>query len=144
MSSPDESDVYKDANDASGLAADASGALESGTIPPSNGSLPGTPLRRRLVRPARDSVTFYGTVSTPKTPKVLPIFNQNPKEKLELNLPAYRKTDRILLFESKTFGQARYVDKAMMNVGYQANGMSTTQGSNRILIDRPSPVSYLV
>src|SRR5690606_23486445 len=41
------------------------------------------------------------------------------KERLDLKRPQYRKTNRILLFESKKFGQARYVDKSMMNVGYQ-------------------------
>jgi len=84
-----------------------------------SGSVPGTPLRRRIGRPPRDTVSYFATSLTPKTPKVLPIHNQTPKEKLDLKLPQYRKTDRILLFESKTFGQARYVDKAMMNVGYQ-------------------------
>lgn len=79
-----------------------------------------TPLRRRMARPARDAISFYASRSdflgTPKTPKVLPIHNQTPKERLDLKLPSYRKTDRIMLFESK---QARYVEKAMMNVGYQ-------------------------
>lgn len=79
--------------------------------------------KRRVGRPPRDPIAFYGLQLanglTPKTPKVLPIHNQTPKERLDLKLPSYRKTDRILLFESKTFGQARYVDKSMMNVGYQ-------------------------
>ncbi|KAK3333974.1 hypothetical protein B0T19DRAFT_419705 [Cercophora scortea] len=88
------------------------------------GSILDTPSRRRLARPARESVSLYATRPldlgiTPKTPKVLPINNQTPKERLDLKLPSYRKTDRISLFESKTFGQARYVDKSMMNVGYQ-------------------------
>ncbi|KAF7543537.1 hypothetical protein G7Z17_g10662 [Cylindrodendrum hubeiense] len=83
----------------------------------------GTPSRRTR-RPARDVVSFYSSrpidfALTPKTPKILPIQNQTPKEKLDLKLPSYRKTNRIELFESKTFGQARYVDKAMSNVGYQ-------------------------
>lgn len=81
-----------------------------------------TPTRRRTTRP-RDAVSFYATRSdlgaTPKTPKVLSTLNQTPKERLDLKNPSYRKTDRILLFESKTFGQAKYVEKAMMNVGYQ-------------------------
>ncbi|KAF5020036.1 hypothetical protein F66182_7941 [Fusarium sp. NRRL 66182] len=82
-----------------------------------------TPLRRPR-RPTRDVVSFYSSrpldsIATPKTPKILPIQNQTPKEKLDLKLPSYRKTNRIELFESKTFGQARYVDKAMSNVGYQ-------------------------
>lgn len=81
-----------------------------------------TPTRRRTTR-TRDTVSFYATRSdlgaTPKTPKVLSTLNQTPKERLDLKNPSYRKTDRILLFESKTFGQAKYVEKAMMNVGYQ-------------------------
>lgn len=83
----------------------------------------GTPSRRPR-RQTREMVSFYGTrpvdfAITPKTPKILPIHNQTPKERLDLKLPSYRKTNRIELFESKTFGQARYVDKAMSNVGYQ-------------------------
>lgn len=83
----------------------------------------GTPSRRSR-RPTREVVSFYGIrpvdfSATPKTPKILPIQNQTPKERLDLKQPSYRKTNRIELFESKTFGQARYVDKAMSNVGYQ-------------------------
>ncbi|KAG5983354.1 hypothetical protein E4U55_000146 [Claviceps digitariae] len=83
----------------------------------------GTPSRRSR-RPMRDVVSIYTSRpsdlgTTPRTPKILPISNQTPKEKLDLKLPSYRKTNRIELFESKTFGQARYVDKSMSNVGYQ-------------------------
>lgn len=88
-------------------------------------TLNGTPSRRSR-RPTRDVVSFYGTKSmdfalaaTPKTPKILPIHSQTTKERLDLKLPSYRKTNRIELFESKTFGHARYVDKAMSNIGYQ-------------------------
>ncbi|EJT81699.1 bromodomain containing 1 [Gaeumannomyces tritici R3-111a-1] len=79
--------------------------------------------RRRVGRPPRDTNTLFGgrmdLSMTPKVPKVLPIHNQTPKERLDLKQPSYRNTDRIALFESKTFGQARYVEKSMMNVGYQ-------------------------
>lgn len=104
------------------------GAAGDSAAPQAEGSIAGTPSRtvetprRRTTRP-RDAVSFYATRSelggTPKTPKVLSTLNQTPKERLDLKLPSYRKTDRILLFESKTFGQAKYVEKAMMNVGYQ-------------------------
>lgn len=107
--------------------ASVAGATGDGPVP-AEGSTAGTPSvavetpRRRTTRP-RDAVSFYATRSdlggTPKTPKILPTLHQTPKERLDLKLPSYRKTDRILLFESKTFGQAKYVDKAMMNVGYQ-------------------------
>lgn len=85
----------------------------------------GTPSRRSR-RPTRDVVSFYNTKSmdfgltaTPKTPKILPIQNQTTKERLDLKQPSYRKTNRIELFESKISGHARYVDKAMSNIGYQ-------------------------
>ncbi|KAM3453470.1 hypothetical protein MY3296_003701 [Beauveria thailandica] len=88
---------------------------------PAAGAL--TPSRRSR-RTVRESVSFYGLrntpmAGTPRTPRILPISNQTPKEKLDLKQPSFRKTNRIELFESKTFGQARYVDKAMSNVGYQ-------------------------
>lgn len=100
---------------------DAAPQAEGGSIAGTPSAAVETP-RRRTTRP-RDAVSFYATRSelggTPKTPKVLSTLNQTPKERLDLKLPSYRKTDRILLFESKTFGQAKYVEKAMMNVGYQ-------------------------
>ena len=83
----------------------------------------GTPTRRSR-RPTREIMSIYNSrpadlVSTPRTPKILPIHSQTAKERLDLKNPSYRKSNRIELFESKTFGQARYVDKAMSNVGYQ-------------------------
>ncbi|KAK7712620.1 hypothetical protein SLS64_005004 [Diaporthe eres] len=105
----------------SGVAGD-SAVQPEGTAASSQNQVLETPSRRRP-RPTRDAVSFYATRSdfalTPKTPKVLSTLNQTPKERLDLKNPSYRKTDRILLFESKTFGQAKYVEKAMMNVGYQ-------------------------
>ncbi|KAL7626293.1 hypothetical protein AAE478_003064 [Parahypoxylon ruwenzoriense] len=100
-------------------ASNASSAMPNSAAP--LGALSVTPSRRRGGRLPRDSL--YATRGehhvVPNTPTPLPIHGQNNKEKLDLKQPSYRKTDRILLFESKTFGQARYVDKAMMNVGYQ-------------------------
>jgi NuA3 HAT complex component NTO1 len=81
-------------------------------------SLTTTPTRRRGARPSLYA-TRGDAALAPNTPTPLPIHGQNNKEKLDLKQPLYRKTDRILIFESKTFGQARYVDKAMMNMGYQ-------------------------
>ncbi|OHW89999.1 PHD-finger domain-containing protein-like protein [Colletotrichum incanum] len=81
-----------------------------------------TPQKRRT-RPPRESVSFLNRdlapVSTPRVPQVLPIRNQTPKERLDLKAPSYRRSDQVEQFESKSFGQARYVDKSMMNVGYQ-------------------------
>ena len=87
------------------------------------GLLADTPSRRRVGRPTRESVSLYATrppdLGNPKIPKVLPIQTQTAKERLDLKQPSFRKTDRIALFESKEFGQARYLEKSMTNVGYQ-------------------------
>lgn len=82
---------------------------------------PETPQKRRPMRPTRDSVSYFARsdsalISTPKIPQVLPIRNQTAKERLDLKAPAYRPSDRVRQFESN---QSRYVDKSMMNVGYQ-------------------------
>ncbi|TDZ23651.1 NuA3 HAT complex component NTO1 [Colletotrichum orbiculare MAFF 240422] len=79
--------------------------------------------QKRRTRPPRESVSFLSrdlvAASAPKVPQVLPIRNQTPKERLDLKAPSYRRSDQVEQFESKSFGQARYVDKSMMNVGYQ-------------------------
>lgn len=112
----------KELNAASG---DAANGTPGGQGKPSlGGLLADTPSRRRVGRPPRDSVSLYATRPlgfglAPKVPKVLPIHNQTPKERLDLKQPSYRKTNRVAVFESKQFGQARYVEKSMMNVGYQ-------------------------
>jgi len=101
------------------------------------GLVPGTTPKRRVGRPPRDPLAFYAArvaegLGIPKTPAVLPIYNQTPKERLDLKRPQFRKTDRILLFESKKFGQARYVDKSMMNIGYQESDVFI-QPENRLI-----------
>jgi NuA3 HAT complex component NTO1 len=116
----DAGSPLKDPNIASGSVANTPTAQANSAVISALGIIPGTPTRRRSNRPRDSYFPHRGEFGgTPRTPKILPIHNQTPKERLDLKLPSYRKTDRILLFESKTFGQARYVDKAMMNVGYQ-------------------------
>jgi NuA3 HAT complex component NTO1 len=96
------------------------------------GSLPGTPpAKRRPGRPPRDPVAFYAaravkaglilTPGAPKTPRIAPLQNQNAKERLTLLQPSYRKVDALAKFEDKTskYWQAHYVEKSMVNVGYQ-------------------------
>ncbi|EGY14930.1 peregrin [Verticillium dahliae VdLs.17] len=83
-----------------------------------------SPQKRRATRPTRESASYFSlrdvpAAAVPKTPQVLPIRNQTAKERLDLKAPSYRRSDRIVQFEGKGFGQARYVDKSMMNVGYQ-------------------------
>ncbi|KAL2753580.1 hypothetical protein ACRALDRAFT_1077434 [Sodiomyces alcalophilus JCM 7366] len=86
---------------------------------------PETPQKRRSSRPIRETASqlanreISAIAATPKVPQVLPIRNQTAKEKLDLKAPSYRRSDRVAQFERKSFGQARYVDKSMMNIGYQ-------------------------
>ncbi|KAI0834958.1 bromodomain and PHD finger-containing protein [Hypoxylon sp. FL0890] len=120
MDNNDADSPSKDPNASSGSLLTVPNAATSSAASP--GTLTTTPSRRRGGRlPRGDSLyaTRGDQQAAPNTPTPLPIHGQNTKEKLDLKQPSYRKTDRILLFESKKFGQARYVDKAMMNVGYQ-------------------------
>ncbi|KAI0526248.1 hypothetical protein F5B22DRAFT_632788 [Xylaria bambusicola] len=114
--------VFGDPNDVSSPSKDqrASPSIQAnGVMPSSQTIIATTPTRRRGARQSVYATRGGDTIPAPNTPTPLPIHGQNNKEKLDLKQPLYRKTDRILLFESKTFGQARYVDKAMMNIGYQ-------------------------
>lgn len=77
-------------------------------------------------RMTRDVSSSYGVrqadaLGTPKTPKILPIQNQTPKERLDLKLPSYRRTTHREEFEREPTGQVRHVDQVMSQVGYQQN-----------------------
>ncbi|KFY13773.1 hypothetical protein V492_03044 [Pseudogymnoascus sp. VKM F-4246] len=90
---------------------------------------PGTPpTKRRPGRPPRDPVAFYaaraaaqsvGFAASPMGSMIAPLQNQNPKERLTLPQPSYRKVDALAKFEDKAAGQVKYVEKSMANVGYQ-------------------------
>ncbi|KAI1268482.1 hypothetical protein F5Y18DRAFT_375537 [Xylariaceae sp. FL1019] len=115
----DSNDIGSPSKDPShALTSYTSGSQPNGTIQASDSISVTTPTRMRSVRQS-----LYATRPAAQpalnTPTPLPIHGQNNRERLDLKLPSYRKTDRILHFESKEFGQLRYVDKAMMNIGYQ-------------------------
>ncbi|OBT44259.1 hypothetical protein VE00_05418 [Pseudogymnoascus sp. WSF 3629] len=84
--------------------------------------------KRRPGRPPRDPVAFYaaraaaqsvGFAASPMGTMIAPLQNQNPKERLTLPQPSYRKVDALAKFEDKASGQVKYVEKSMANVGYQ-------------------------
>lgn len=86
------------------------------------------PTKRRPGRPPRDPVAFYaaraaaqsgGFAGSPMGSMIAPLQNQNPKERLTLPQPSYRKVDALAKFEDKASGQVKYVEKSMANVGYQ-------------------------
>ncbi|KAI9849588.1 MAG: nuA3 HAT complex component nto1 [Thelocarpon superellum] len=77
------------------------------------------PKRKRAGRPIRRSELLLHEPATPETPKIIPPPGPNPRERLTLPKPSFRRTDPFSFFESKATGQQRYVDRTMANVGYQ-------------------------
>lgn len=80
------------------------------------------PKKRRVGRPTLkrpEPPTTNGTTITPNTPKIIPPPGPNPREKLTLPKPSFRRIDPFEYFEQKGTGQTRYVDRSMANVGYQ-------------------------
>ena len=75
--------------------------------------------RRRAGRPPRRQDSMLKGIGTPEVPKVVPLPGFNPREKLTLPKPAFRRLDPFLKFEEKNIERANYVDKGMGRVGYQ-------------------------
>ncbi|KAI9806014.1 MAG: nuA3 HAT complex component nto1 [Piccolia ochrophora] len=75
--------------------------------------------RKRVGRPSRRAHPLQNGFSTPTTPKHVPPPGPNPREKLTLPKPSFRPTDPFAVYESKSTGQQRYVDRPMANAGYQ-------------------------
>ncbi|KAI9790459.1 MAG: nuA3 HAT complex component nto1 [Peltula sp. TS41687] len=76
---------------------------------------PGRPTIKRPEPPITN-----GTPVTPVAPpKIIPPPGPNPREKLTLPKPSFRRIDPFEYFEQKGTGQTRYVDRSMANVGYQ-------------------------
>ena len=74
-----------------------------------------TPLRRGPGRPPRRESSMNGL----STPRVIPLPGPNPRERLTLPKPSFRKIDPFEFYEQKSAGQQRYVDRSMASVGYQ-------------------------
>ena len=77
------------------------------------------PKKRRVGRPNRRPDPPVNGAITPSAPKIVPPPGPNPREKLTLPKPSFRRIDPFQFFEQKSTGQVRYVDRSMANVGYQ-------------------------
>ena len=77
------------------------------------------PIKRRPGRPPRRPDSMLKGIGTPDTPKTVPLPGPNPREKLTLPKPSFRRVDPFLSYEQKAAGQLNYVDRTMANVGYQ-------------------------
>lgn len=93
---------------------------ERGSVTP--GDADSTP-RRRPGRPPRRPDFMLKGIGTPEVPKVVPLPGFNPREKLTLPKPSFRRLDPFLKFEEKNIERANYVDKGMAHVGYQESEM---------------------
>ncbi|KAJ9643486.1 hypothetical protein H2199_004165 [Coniosporium tulheliwenetii] len=58
-------------------------------------------------------------LGSPPVQRIRPLPSQNPKEKLNLPKPVYRRVDTFSSYEQDQKVQVNYVDKSLANVGYQ-------------------------
>ena len=78
---------------------------------------PPQPIKRRPGRPPRRPDAILKAMGQ-DTPKSVPLPGPNPRERLTLPKPSFRRADPFVLFE-KTTGSIDYVDRTMAHVGYQ-------------------------
>ncbi|KAI9706207.1 MAG: nuA3 HAT complex component nto1 [Bogoriella megaspora] len=81
-----------------------------------------TPKRRPGRPPRRPEAMLFG-LGSPPLPKIVPLPAQNPKERLNLPKPSYRKVETFKPFEQDSGVQVNYVDRTMANVGFQESEM---------------------
>ncbi|KAI9789083.1 MAG: nuA3 HAT complex component nto1 [Candelina submexicana] len=90
-----------------------------GPITQGKGDATATPLKRRPGRPPRRPDSLLSGIITPNVPKIVPPPGPNPRERLTLPKPSFRKVDTFRSYEQKAVDQQNYVDRTMANVGYQ-------------------------
>ncbi len=90
--------------------------------------------RRCAGRPLRRSDSMLKGIGAPDVPKVVPLPGFNPREKLTLPKPSFRRLDPFLKFEEKNIERANYVDKGMAHVGYQEGEMYIRPGRSLIRV----------
>jgi NuA3 HAT complex component NTO1 len=76
-----------------------------------------SPLKRRPGRPPKNQM--LSGLGSPPAPRIIPLPTYNPKERLSLPKPNYRKIETFKKFEEAKNVGVNFVDKSMANVGYQ-------------------------
>lgn len=97
-------------------------AQTDGKLYDRNSATPGaveTTPKRRPGRPPRRVDSMLKGIGTPEVPKVIPLPGFNPREKLTLPKPSFRRLYPFLKYEQKHVEKLNYVDRSMANVGYQ-------------------------
>ena len=90
--------------------------------------------RRRSGRPFRRADSMLKGIGTPEVPKVVPLPGFNPREKLTLPKPSFRRVDPFEKFEQKGINSVNYVDKPMANIGYQESEIYIRPHNNLIRV----------
>lgn len=76
--------------------------------------------KRRPGRPPRKPESMLSGLGSPPAPRILPLPTHNPKERLNLPKPSYKRVQTFKTYEEdKKVRVDDYVDKAMAHVGYQ-------------------------
>ena len=91
-------------------------------------------VKRRPGRPPRRPDSMLKGIGTPDTPKIVPLPGPNPRERLTLPKPSFRRADPFLSYEQKAAGQLNYVDRTMANVGYQESDIYIRPEKNLIRV----------
>jgi NuA3 HAT complex component NTO1 len=76
-----------------------------------------TPIKRRPGRPPKNQM--LSGLGSPPAPRIIPLPTYNPKERLSLPRPNYRRIETFKKFEEAKNVGVNFVDKSMANVGYQ-------------------------
>lgn len=102
------------------------GPGQSGAVPP-----PST-VKRRPGRPFRNPGTMLTGLGSPPAPKIVPIPTHNPRERLTLPKPSYKKIDPFAAYEADQNVQVNFVDKSLAHVGYQEGDIFARPGKTFI------------
>ena len=76
-----------------------------------------TPIKRRPGRPPKNQM--LSGLGSPPAPRIIPLPTYNPKERLSLPKPNYRRIETFKKFEEAKNVGVNFVDKSMANVGFQ-------------------------
>lgn len=76
-----------------------------------------SPAKRRPGRPPKNSM--LSGLGSPPAPRITPLPTHNPKERLNLPKPNFRKVETFLAYEQSKDVGVNFVDKSLANVGYQ-------------------------
>ena len=102
--------VAEDATGSSNVMGAASCSVNSPSI---------TPLKRRPGRPPRRQDSTQNGFGSSPAPKLTPLPSHNPRERLNLPKPSYRKVETFAAFEQNKNVRINFVDRPMAHAGYQ-------------------------